>query len=356
MYNFSAGPACLPKSVTQKASSAIEDLKNSGIGLLEHSHRGKQVTEVFEEAESSCRRIANISDDYAVLFLQGGASMQFCMLAMNFLSKGKTADYVDTGSWSAKAIKEAKLFGNVHVAGSSKEENYTFIPDALQSSESPVYTHITSNNTISGTEWKNIPAAKGNSFLACDASSNMFSKPIDVSKYGLIYAGAQKNLGPAGVTLVILKKSLLEQAQEKIPTLLSYKTHVEKESRFNTPPVFCVYTMGKVFEWIEEQGGLSAIEKQNQAKAKVIYDYLDQSALFKGTAKPESRSLMNITFRAAKEDLEPKFIEEALAKGFSGLKGHRSVGGMRASVYNAFPKKGCDDLVEFMSTFEKTHS
>lgn len=358
MYNFSAGPACLPSSVTESAQSAIGNLADSGIGLLEHSHRGKEVTEVFTQAEASCRRIANISDDYAILFLQGGASLQFCMLAMNFLGKDKSADYVDTGTWSAKAIKEAKLFGNVHVSGSSKEQKYTSIPSVsdLKPSASPVYTHFTSNNTIAGTEWHDEPSTPAGSFLACDASSNIFSKPIDVNKYGLIYAGAQKNLGPAGVVLVIVKKSLVAQMNERVPSMLSYALQIEKESRFNTPPVFGVFAVGKSFEWIESQGGLASIGERNAKKAGVIYDYLDSSSFYNAPVETKSRSLMNITFRGPSEELEKKFIAEAEDKGLKGLKGHRSVGGMRASIYNAFPSQGCDALVEFMASFEKANA
>jgi len=352
-FNFSAGPAVLPEEVLKVAQESLWNHAGSGIGILEHSHRGAEFSEVLSDAVANCRKLAGISDDYAILFLQGGASTQFLMLPQNWLGSDQTADYINTGSWSKKAIAEAKRFGNVNVAGSSDDENFNYIPSELSLSESPSYVHFTSNNTIAGTEWKSEPATPGNAFLACDASSDIFSRPINVSKYGVIYAGAQKNLGPSGTTLVILRKDLLEKAKADVPTMLSYKTHVEKDSCFNTPPTFGVFIIGETFKWLLERGGLEAMEQHNQEKANLLYSYLDESPYFRGTARQDSRSLMNITFRGRDEDAEKKFIAEAAAAGLKGLKGHRSVGGMRASIYNAFPKAGCEQLVQFMADFEK---
>jgi phosphoserine aminotransferase len=354
LYNFSAGPAILPEPVLEKAKSAVWNFDGTGIGILEHSHRGAAFTKVLEDAMANCREIANISDDYHLLFLQGGASTQFFMAPMNWLSEGQTADYVNTGAWSKKAMKEAKLFGTVNEVASSADENFSYIPKAenMSWSEKPAYAHFTSNNTIAGTEFATEPTPPAGTPLFCDASSDIFSRPIDVSKYGLLYAGAQKNLGPAGVALVIVRKDLVESGKGDLPTMLQYRTHAEKDSSFNTPPVFGIYIMGEVFKWIKAEGGLAAMAEKNQAKAKVIYDFLDQSEMFRGTARPDSRSQMNVTFRATSEELEAKFIKEAAAAGLPGLKGHRSVGGMRASIYNAFPARGCNELVEFMKKFE----
>jgi phosphoserine aminotransferase len=357
LYNFSAGPAILPEPVLKTAQDSVWEHDGTGIGILEHSHRGKAFTKVIEEAEQNCREVAGISDDYNILFLQGGASTQFFMAPMNWLSSDQTADYVDTGAWSTKAVKEAKLFGEVNVAASSKDEGYSYIPaaDSIKWSSKPAYVHITSNNTISGTQWKSEPATPGGAPLFCDASSDIFSRPIDVSKYGLLYAGAQKNLGPSGVALVIVRKDLVEAGKKDLPTMLQYRTHADKGSCFNTPPTFGIFAMGEVFKWIRSEGGLAAMQERNEAKAKLIYDYLDQSEMFRGTARGDSRSMMNITFRAKSEDLESKFIAEAAGEGLAGLKGHRSVGGMRASIYNAFPAQGCNALVAFMEKFEKAN-
>ena len=357
IYNFSAGPAVLPEPVLKKAQAALWNFADSGIGILEHSHRGPQFMDVYKRAEANCRKLAGISDDYAVLFLQGGASTQFYMVPMNLLAQGKTADYLNTGSWSKKAMKEAKRYGTVHVAASSEDENFSYIPaaDSIKWSDGAAYAHVTSNNTIFGTEWASEPTVPAGVPLVCDASSDIFSRPIDVSKYGIVYAGAQKNLGPSGVCLTIVRKDLIAAGPESLPTMCQYRTHADNESMFNTPNTFGIYIIGEVFEWILAEGGLKAMAERNQAKAKVLYDYLDDSKLFRGTARPDSRSLMNMCFRASSEELEKQFIEEAQAKGFDGLKGHRSVGGMRASIYNAFPHAGVVALVEFMKSFEHKH-
>ncbi len=361
VFNFSAGPAVLPTDVLDEAREAISDLDTSGIGVLEHSHRGPEITRIFDETEAVCRELASIPDDYAILFLQGGASSQFYMAPMNLLGKDDTADYVNTGTWSKKAIAEARKFGNVHVAASSEDKNFSYVPtpEAISWSTAPTYAHFTSNNTIAGTEWSAEPTPPAGVPLICDASSDIFSRPIDINKYGILYAGAQKNLGPAGVTLVIMRKDLANRAPSasvrSVPTMLNYQTHIEKGSRFNTPPVFGIYVLGRVLHWLKARGGLTGIAEHNRDKARMIYSFLDESELFRGTADKRSRSLMNITFRATSEELEKTFIAEAAAEGLRGLKGHRSVGGMRASIYNAFPRQGCEALVEFMKRFEQAN-
>jgi len=356
IYNFSAGPAILPEPVLRAAQQAVWNLDGSGIGVLEHSHRGAELTAVIRAAEARCRELASIPDDYAVLFLQGGASTQFCMVPMNLMPAGGTADYLHTGTWSKKAIKEANKIGTAHVAASGEGERFCAIPTAgdVRYSEHPAYVHFTSNNTIAGTQYATEPTPPDQVPLVCDASSDIFSRPIDITKYGVLYAGAQKNLGPAGVTLVIIRKDLAERAAETLPTMLQYRTHIAAGSCFNTPPTFGIYVIGKVFAWLLDQGGLAAIEERNRAKAAVLYDFLDSSAFFRGTAHRDSRSQMNICFRGPSEELEAMFIAEAREAGLAGLKGHRSVGGMRASIYNAFPASGCDTLVEFMREFERT--
>lgn len=357
IFNFSAGPAVLPEPVLRQAQQDLWNLAGSGVGILEHSHRGKAFTKVIEEAEADCREIAGIPDRYRVLFLQGGASLQFAMVPMNLLNKHATADYIVTGTWSKKAVEEAKLFGEVHIAGSSKPTNFDRIPAQgdLKFSARPAYVHFTSNNTIFGTQWRTEPQIPPGVPLVCDASSDIFSRPIDVSKYGLIYAGAQKNLGPSGVVLVIIRNDLLKSVRDDIPTMLKYSIHAENNSLYNTPNTFGIYVMGQSFKWIRQLGGLKAMAERNEAKAKVIHDAIDNSDFFKGTAQPDSRSLMNICFRAPSEELETKFITEAKAAGFDGLKGHRSVGGMRASVYNALPPEACERLADFMKAFERTN-
>ena len=358
IYNFSAGPAVLPEEVIKKSQEAMWNLAGSGIGVMEHSHRGKEFMAVAERAEALCRELAGIPADYDVLFLQGGASTQFFMVPMSFLTSDATADYLMTGSWSEKALAEAKRFGKVHQVASSQDQNYNYIPasSSFKWSERPVYAHYTSNNTIFGTEWPSEPTAPEGVPLVCDASSDIFSRPIDVKKHGIIYAGAQKNLGPSGVTLVIIRKDLVERGATNLPTMLQYRTHAKDKSLYNTPPTFAIYVVAEVLEWIKAQGGLQAIAEKNRAKARIIYEALDQSSFFRGTARADSRSLMNICFRAPTEALEEKFVSEAKKRKLAGLKGHRSVGGMRASVYNAFPQAGCEALVEFMRDFEKANT
>ena len=354
IFNFSAGPAILPEPVLKEAQGDLWNIDGSGIGILEHSHRGKVFDKVIAEAEADCRALAGIPDSHRVLFLQGGASTQFFMVPANLLPDGRTADYINTGSWSKKAIAEAKRYGGVHVASSSDGSNFSYIPGASETScsDDPVYVHFTSNNTIFGTQFREEPSVPDGAFLVCDTSSDMYSRPIDVSGYGLIYAGAQKNLGPSGVTLVIVREDLLEKPARDLPTMLRYSTHAENDSRYNTPPAFGIYLMGRVFKWLLANGGLGAMAEHNEAKAKVIYDVLDSSSFYTGTAREDSRSLMNVTFRAPSEDLEKAFIAEAGKHGMDGLKGHRSVGGMRASIYNAFPREGCETLAQFMRDFE----
>lgn len=353
IWNFSAGPAVLPQSVLEEARENLLSLGNTSIGICEHSHRGKPFMAVAAEAESLCRELAGIPDDYAVLFLQGGASLQFSMVPMNFLTPDRTADYLVTGMWAEKALKEARSSGQVHTACSSKDLNFSYIPTECRYSDNPVYVHFTSNNTIFGTQFRTEPTSlPENSFLVCDASSDIFSRPLDIRRYGLIYAGAQKNLGPSGVTLVIVRKDLVERGNRSLPTMLQYRTHAENESMYNTPPTFGIYLMMLVFRWIRQQGGLAAIETHNQDKAQLLYDFLDSSTLFRPTARPNSRSLMNVTFVTGSEERDNAFVKKAEAAGFSGLKGHRSVGGMRASIYNAFPADGVRALVQFLRDFE----
>ena len=357
IFNFGAGPGVLPEPVLHAAQRDLWNVASSGIGIAEHSHRGKVFDAIIEEAERECRELGSIGDEYDVLFLQGGASLQFAMVPMNFLPRGGTADYLVTGVWSEKAVKEASLFGTVHEAASSKDRNHCYIPsaDAIHYSASPAYVHFTSNNTIYGTQWRTEPVPPAGVPLLCDASSDIFSRPIDISRYGLIYAGAQKNLGPSGVTLVIIRKDLVEKGPKSIPTMLQYRTFAKEKSLYNTPPTFGVYMMGQVFRWIRDQGGLAAMAELNEDKARVLYDFLDGSRLFRGTADPEARSRMNVCFRATTEELEKEFLAEAGRRGFEGLKGHRAIGGIRASIYNAMPKSGCEALVAFMREFEKTH-
>jgi phosphoserine aminotransferase len=357
IHNFSAGPAALPESVLRKAQEAIWNVAGSGIGVMEHSHRGKVFDRIIAEAEADCRALAGIPDNYRVLFLQGGASLQFAMVPMNLLSSDRTADYLLTGVWSQKAVKEAKPIGKVHIAASSEATNFDRIPKAgeISYSQSPVYVHITTNNTIFGTQWRSEPTVPRGVPLVADTSSDMYSRPIDVRKYGIIYAGAQKNLGPSGVVLVIIRDDLIEAGAKNLPTMLQYRTHSAENSLYNTPPTFGIYFMGEVFKWIQSQGGLAAMAEHNQAKARLLYDYLDSSEFFRGTAQPDSRSLMNVCFRAPTEELETRFISEATKRGLDGLKGHRSVGGMRASIYNACPREAVEALVKFMKEFERAN-
>lgn len=352
IWNFSAGPAVLPESVLEEARENLLSLGNTGIGILEHSHRGKAFLAVYEETEALCREIGNIPANYRVLFLQGGASTQFFMVPMNLLSKDRTADYLVTGSWSEKALEEAVRFGGTHVACTSQDRNYSYIPKGCAFSPNPVYAHYTSNNTIFGTQWSGLPPVPENIDLICDASSDIFSRPVDVSRHAMIYAGAQKNLGPSGVTLVIMRDDLVERGVKDLPTMLQYRTHAKNESMYNTPPTFAIYLVGLVLKWIKKGGGLAAIGQTNARKAGKLYAFLEQSKLFKPTAAADSRSQMNVTFVTGNAELDAKFCSAATKAGFDGLKGHRSVGGMRASIYNAFPEAGVDALIEFLKKFE----
>ncbi|MCR8853133.1 3-phosphoserine/phosphohydroxythreonine transaminase [Lysinibacillus fusiformis] len=356
-YNFNAGPSALPQEVLEQAQQQLVDFRDSGMSIMEMSHRSAIFDEVHNEAIALLKKLYAIPENYEVLFLQGGASLQFTMVPMNFLSTDQKASYVLSGSWSEKAFKEAKFFGTPVEAASTKESQYRSIPALadIQFNENDAYVHITSNNTIYGTQWKDYPNT-GNVPLVADMSSDILSKPIDIQKFGLIYAGAQKNLGPSGVTVVIIRKDLLEKANENIPTMLKYTTHADSNSLYNTPPTFGIYMLGEVLKWVESNGGVAAVEKHNELKAKVIYDAIDNSnGFYKGHATPESRSLMNITFRVADEELEKLFLVEAKAAGFVGLNGHRSVGGCRASTYNAVPLEACEALRDFMVDFQQKH-
>jgi phosphoserine aminotransferase len=355
IYNFSAGPAVLPEEVLEEAREALWNLDGTGIGVLEHSHRGGAFEEVVQETEAACRRLAGIPDDHLVLFLAGGASTQFYMLPANLLPEGGTADDLVTGAWSEKAVAEAKRYGHVHEAASTADRNHDHIPTAgeIHWSERPVYAHFTSNNTIFGTQWTTEPAPPAGAWLACDASSDVFSRPIDVTRYGVLYAGAQKNIGPAGVTLVVIRRDLAEKAVRDLPTMQRYATHAKEGSLYNTPPSFGIYLMGRVFLWIERLGGLAAMEQRNREKAQVLYDALSELDFYRPHAGEGSRSLMNVTFTTPSKELDARFVEEATAAGLSGLKGHRSVGGVRASIYNAFPKAGCEALASFMRDFAR---
>jgi phosphoserine aminotransferase len=357
IHNFSAGPAVLPESVLRKAQGAIWNAADSGIGIMEHSHRGKVFERVINEAEEACRSLGGIPDNYRVLFLQGGASLQFAMVPMNFLSAERTADYLVTGVWSQKAVKEAKPLGKVHIAVTGEATNFDRIPkpEEIRYSTNPVYVHITTNNTIYGTQWRTEPPVPSGVPLVADTSSDMYSRPIDIRKYGIIYAGAQKNLGPSGVVLVIIRDDLVEAGSKTLPTMLQYRTHAGESSLYNTPPTFGIYVMGEVFKWIQAEGGLAAMAEHNEAKAQLLYEFIDNSDFFRGTVQPDSRSRMNVCFRAPTEELEAKFISEATKRGLDGLKGHRSAGGMRASIYNACPRRAVEALVAFMKEFERAN-
>ena len=356
IFNFSAGPAVLPLEVLEEVRENLLSLPGVGMSILEISHRSKPFDDIIEGAEADIRKLAGIPEGYHVLFLQGGASLQFSMVPMNVLPAGGSADYIVTGAWSQKAVKEAKRVAGVKIAATTEGENFTRVPsqDELTLDPGAAYVHYTTNNTIFGTEFHYVPDVGGVPLVA-DTSSDMFSGPIDVSKFALIYAGAQKNLAPAGVTLVIIRDDLLKRTPSSLPTMLQYPVHVENKSLYNTPPVFTIYVMRLVLAWLVRQGGLAAIEKVNQRKADKLYAEIDRTGFYRAHARPGSRSRMNITFRLPSEDLEKKFAKEATAAGLDGLKGHRSVGGMRASVYNAFPEAGVDALVEFMREFERTN-
>jgi len=354
IFNFAAGPAVLPLPVLEEAQRDLVALPGVGMSVMEISHRSKAFDAIIQGAEADFRALAGVPDGYHVLFLQGGASTQFSMVPMNLLASGATADYIVTGSWSKKAVKEAKKVGTVNVAATTDAETFARIPrqDELTLTPGAAYVHMTSNNTIYGTQWRSEPAV-GDVPLVCDASSDIFSRPIDVSKYGLIYAGAQKNLGPSGVTVVVLRDDLAKKGAETLPTMLNYATHVEDRSLYNTPPVFGIYILRLVLKWLVVVGGLEAMAKVNERKAATLYAEIDRTGFYRGHAAKDSRSLMNLTFRLPTEDLEKQFVKEATAAGFDGLKGHRSVGGLRASIYNAFPEEGIDALVGFMKNFEK---
>lgn len=356
IYNFSAGPAVLPEEVLRSAAEEMLDYNGTGMSVMEMSHRSKAFEGIMEHAEETLRELLNIPEDYKVLFLQGGANQQFAMVPMN-LMKNRVADYIITGQWAKKAYKEAQIYGKANAIASSEDRMFTYIPDCsdLEISKEADYVHICHNNTIYGTTFKEIPNTKGK-ILVADMSSSILSEPVDVTKYGLIYFGAQKNVGPAGVVCVIIRKDLItEDVLEGTPTMLRYKTHADANSLYNTPPAYGIYICGKVFQWIKDQGGLLAMKERNERKANVLYDYLDQSKLFKGTVEKEYRSLMNVPFITGNEELDAKFIKESSANGFANLKGHRTVGGMRASIYNAMPIEGVQKLVEFMKDFEENH-
>ena len=353
VYNFSAGPAVLPEEVLQEVADEMLDYNGTGMSVMEMSHRSKAYQEIIDTAEADLRELMNIPDNYKVLFLQGGAHLQFAMVPMN-LMKNKVADYIVTGQWAKKAAKEAELYGKVNVVASSADETFSYIPDCsdLPISEDADYVYICENNTIYGTKFWNLPNTKGKD-LVSDVSSCFLSEPVDVSKYAMIYGGVQKNIGPAGVVIVIIREDLItEDTLPGTPTMLKYKTHADNGSMYNTPPAYGIYVCGKVFKWLKKMGGLEVMKKRNEEKAKVLYDFLDSSKLFKGTVRKEDRSLMNVPFVTGDEELDAKFVKEAKAAGFENLKGHRSVGGMRASIYNAMPKEGVEALVEFMKKFE----
>jgi phosphoserine aminotransferase len=354
IHNFNAGPAALPLTVLEEIQGELLDFKGSGMSILELSHRSKWFDDVINEAVERTERLLNLRDDFHVLFIQGGASLQFCMIPMNLGLEGRPVDYINTGTWSTKAIKEAKIQGkDVRVIASSEDKNFSYIPKDFEADEDAAYVHFTSNNTIKGTQWTDFPENKGVP-LVSDMSSDFMSRSFDVRPFGLIYAGAQKNIGPSGTAMVIVRKDMLDRTPDNLPTMLKYGTFAEKNSMFNTPSCFVVYTINLVLKWIEETiGGLENMEQINQEKAAIIYDIIDQSEFYQGTAANDSRSLMNVTFRLPTEDLEKRFVAEALDNNMGGLKGHRSVGGCRASIYNATGIDAVRDLVDFMAEFEK---
>jgi phosphoserine aminotransferase len=361
IFNFSAGPAVLPEPVLEEAQRDLVSLPGVGMSVLELSHRSVTVGEIIDTAVANVRTLAGVPDDYHVLFLQGGATQQFAMVPLNLLPAEATADYVLTGVWAKKAYQEAGLFGATRVAGSTADEKFSRVPtdDELDRSDTAAYLHVTSNNTICGTQWRTLPASAGVP-LVVDASSDIFSRPLDIADHGLIYAGAQKNLGPAGVTLVIVRDDLVRRdassgAMATVPTMMRYTTYADSGSLYNTPPVFSIYLVGLVLKWLVANGGLVAMAERNERKAQKLYAAIDRTDFYRGTASPESRSRMNVTFRLPSEDLETRFIGEAAKAGLDGLKGHRSVGGLRASIYNAFPEAGVDALCSFMAEFERAH-
>jgi phosphoserine aminotransferase len=359
VFNFSAGPGCLPESVLRQAQKDLWNLRESGIGILEHSHRGRVFDRLLEETIAVIREVGSVPDTHDVFFMQGGATSQCYFVPANLLAPDRTADYFQTGKWANDSIKEAPLYGTCHICGTSKPTLYDRIPTPAETrySASPAYVHFTSNNTIMGTEFATEPTPPAGAYLVCDASSDIYSKPIDVSRYGLIYAGAQKNLGPSGVTVLWGRKDIVRaEPVRKLPEMMRFKNHAENEGRFNTPPTFAIYLVGEVCKWVRAEGGLAAMAERNREKAGVIYDFLDSQDFYRPHAQKTSRSLMNITFKCPTEELDDLFVAEAEKKGLDGLRGHRMIGGMRASIYNAFPKAGCVALVEFMKSFARTHA
>ena len=357
VYNFSAGPAVLPEEVLNEAAAEMLDYRGTGMSVMEMSHRSKSYETIIEDAESDLRDLLHIPENYKVLFLQGGGSTQFAMVPMN-LMKNRVADYIITGQWAKKAHKEASIYGKANAIASSADKTFSYIPDCsdLPVSEDADYVYICENNTIYGTKFWTLPNTKGK-LLVADQSSCFLSEPVDVSKYGLIFAGAQKNVGPAGTVIVIIREDLItEDVLEGTPTMLRYKIHADAKSLYNTPPTYGIYMCGKVFKWIKKMGGLSAMKEHNEKKAEILYDFLDESKMFKGTVVKEDRSLMNVPFVTGDKELDAKFVKEAEAAGFVNLKGHRTVGGMRASIYNAMPIEGVEKLVEFMKKFEKENA
>ncbi len=356
IYNFSPGPGTLPYEVLEQAAKDVVNFNEIGIGLIEMSHRSKEFMELTEQAEQNLRELLEVPDNYKVLFLQGGASSQFFMIPMNLLANNKKASYLNTGSWAKKAIKEAKLFADIQVAYSSEGSSFNRVPKDAEYNIDPdsEYLYLVSNNTIYGTQFAEFPQT--DKMLICDMSSDILSRKIDVSRFGLIFAGAQKNMGPSGVTIVIIREDLLGHCPENTPTMLQYKTHADKGSMFNTPPCFAIYCVGEVLKWLKKQGGIEAMEKINQKKAGRLYEMIDSTDFYRGHAEVDSRSLMNVSFNLPNADLEAQFIKEAAEIGLSGLKGHRSIGGCRASIYNAFPREGVEKLISFMKEFEKNNS
>ena len=356
IYNFNAGPAALPLPVLEEIQESFLNLAGSGMSVTEISHRSKWFDDVINDAVTRVKRILKLDDRFHVLFLQGGASMQFCMVPMNLLGAGDSADYVNTGTWSTKAIKEAMIQGkSINVVASSEDRNFSYIPQSIAFNTDAIFAHITSNNTIKGTQWSQFPETGGVPIVS-DMSSDIFSRPLEMEEFGLIYAGAQKNMGPAGVCLVIIRDDLLARTPENIPTMLRYTTHAEKNSMYNTPPCFAIYTVQLMLKWLEETiGGLDKMAQLNRKKADLLYDHMDPSGFYRATAEKESRSPMNVTFRLPSEDLEKTFVAEAMENGMGGLKGHRSVGGCRASIYNPTPLAAVEALLDFMKTFEGKH-
>lgn len=357
VYNFSAGPAVLPEDVLREASEEMLDYRGTGMSVMEMSHRSCSFQEIIDQAEADLRELAGIPDNYRVLFLQGGASLQFAMIPMN-LMKNRKADFILTGQWSKKSYKEAGKYGEARVIASSEDQTFSYIPDCSDLDISPDadYVYICENNTIYGTKFKELPNTKGKTLVA-DVSSCFLSEPMDVTRYGLVYGGVQKNIGPAGVVIAIIREDLItEDVLPGTPTMMTYKTHMDAGSLYNTPNTYGIYICGKVFQWLKKRGGLEAMKEYNEKKAKILYDYLDESSLFKGTVVPKDRSLMNVPFVTGDKDLDARFVKEAAAAGLVNLKGHRTVGGMRASIYNAMPMEGVEALVAFMKKFEKENA